>query len=456
MSLFVFILGTTMTEAWGQSASQVGSVVKLDKDGALIVNGKRILVYGTYRDPSDNRLSFDGVREAGFNLTHTYYFESLTPNARPYDQQAVIRTYIAEATKYLDAAHAAGVGVFLGLPREVVRTYDKEAVRQIVSALCDKPALWLWYMMDEPTGRDHRQQSLVEAMNGLRKIIEEIDPNHPVCLVEAKKYAPYRHSAHLMWVDYYTVPKQIRRVYEAIEKAKAELPGVPVWAVLQGHDLRIHKYSETLQKRSDVGSKLYIDDRFHRPGPKELKAQVHTAFAADSMGVVFYWMPQVNHDMKKRTPRLWQGYVELGSHIRELEPVLLSSKPRNGAKVKVEAFKASPDHMRAERAGDDPTRDILTWQRVHEGKLYVGVVNAGYYPYMHVTLELPFDCETVSAVPGDRKVVDYSGSESQINFANADVLVWKAENPRRFEFMLDEADVAVWCFTPKDSSQWSQ
>lgn len=449
-------IGLAASNAAGQAADRQGSIVKLDEDGALVVNGERVFVYGTYRDPSDNRLAFDGVREAGFNLAHTYYFESMTPIAQPYDADELVRTYIAEATKYLDGAHDAGVGVFLGLPREVVRNYDREAVRAIVSALADKPALWLWYMMDEPTGRDHREQSLVEAMDGLKTIIAEIDPNHPVCLVEAKTFARYRNSVDLMWVDYYTVPKQVRRVYEAIHKARTELPGMPVWPVLQGHDLRIHKYAETLERRSDVSERLRIDDRFHRPNPKELKAQVHAAIAADSMGVVFYWMPRSYHDLRKRTPKLWQAYVDLGAHIHALEPVLLSARPRKGAKVTAEAFEASPEHMRAERPGADPKRDILFWQRVHDGKLYVGVVNAGYYPFMHVTLDVPFDCAKVEAVPGGRTVVDFETSDPKIDFESSNVLVWRAESPRRLEFMLDECDVAVWAFTPKDPSQWNE
>lgn len=80
-------------------------------------------------------------------------------------------------------------------------------------------------------------------------------------------------------------------------------------------------------------------------------------------------------------------------------------------------------------------------------------MNAGYYLYMHVAIDLPFECASVEAVPGNRLVVDYEADAKQIQFKNTGVLVWRADAGEPFEFMLDECDVAVWAFTQKDGGQ---
>ena len=52
------------------------TVVTIDKDNYIRVNGVRRFVYGGFRDPSDTFTEFAGLKKGRFDLTHAYRFES--------------------------------------------------------------------------------------------------------------------------------------------------------------------------------------------------------------------------------------------------------------------------------------------------------------------------------------------------------------------------------------------
>jgi hypothetical protein len=103
----------------------------------MLVDGKPFYPIGTYRDPSDRNDDFTGITHAGFNITHSYDFEGKDAT-------------IEQARAYLDAAQAAGVKVFMGIPRHLFFAREWNAIQKWVAALMDHPALLVWYLMDEP------------------------------------------------------------------------------------------------------------------------------------------------------------------------------------------------------------------------------------------------------------------------------------------------------------------
>ena len=168
---------------------QANSIVKFRKNGTLLVNGKATIVYGAFRDPSDNWRKFDNLKKAGFNLCHDYYFEE-----RAYKKG--VDSWIKDTSEYLDLAEKAGIGVFLGIPREMFWKLKTDEIKKIVSALKDKPALWFWYMMDEPVLQYKKWvkkgviKDVKQAINVTKKVyeaIKSVDPNHPAVIV-----APYK------------------------------------------------------------------------------------------------------------------------------------------------------------------------------------------------------------------------------------------------------------------------
>jgi hypothetical protein len=150
------------------SNKQVTKKVSFRDDRVMLIDGKPFFPIGTYRDPSDRTDDFTGIRQAGFNITHSYDFE--------HDGAT-----IAKARAYLDAAQAAGVKVFMGIPRERFFARDWNAIQQWVAALMDHPALLVWYLMDEPElGQWKLTPSLLRQ---LKDTVKAVDPFHPTAVV---------------------------------------------------------------------------------------------------------------------------------------------------------------------------------------------------------------------------------------------------------------------------------
>ncbi len=107
-----------------------------------------------------------------------------------------IRTWSTDnAREVLDAAHAKGLTVMMGLwvqhERHGFDYNDKEKVRlqleaftQVVKELKDHPALLLWGVGNE-VDLFYKNTSVWDAVNDIAKMIHEVDPNHPTCTVTA-------------------------------------------------------------------------------------------------------------------------------------------------------------------------------------------------------------------------------------------------------------------------------
>ena len=81
--------------------------------------------------------------------------------------------------------------VALGLPREVVEQQgDVETARTLVEGVKNEPALWLWYLSDEPGHREEGEK-VTSNLKKIYTMIKEVDPNHPVviCGTRAEFYS---------------------------------------------------------------------------------------------------------------------------------------------------------------------------------------------------------------------------------------------------------------------------
>jgi hypothetical protein len=126
----------------------------------------------------------------------------------------------------------------------------------------------------------------------------------------------------------------------------------PSWAVLQAQD---NKGSPKLRKKAPRLPRP--NDENHRPNESELRAQAHIAIAAGSMAVVYYWGPDRWYSMKTDTPGIWASLGKVVRELGELEPVLLAPPAPNPVQML-----------------EDDDR-VMTWTRVHDDELYVGLVN---------------------------------------------------------------------------------
>ncbi len=140
-------------------------------------------------DPAE----FPEIAAAGFNLVQGFRFEGNYPDRFPNTEEA--------ALKYLDAAHDCGLAVLMALslypdqapygsrkrptgeltPRE----FDTSHLAARVQALKEHPALWGWYLYDEPD-----DMIPPEDLERGYRAVKESDPVHPVVVASYAVIGP--------------------------------------------------------------------------------------------------------------------------------------------------------------------------------------------------------------------------------------------------------------------------
>ena len=430
----------------GRDGKKKPTVVTIDKDNYIRVNGVRRFIYGSYRDPSDELTEFAGLKKGRFDLTHNYWFE------RNISGVGSIEKWISNARLFLRGAERNGIGIALGLPRDVVeQAGDVETARKLVEAVKDEPALWLWYLSDEP-GHRPKPKEVTANLHKIYKMIKKVDRNHPVVICGAHAEflnLPNADNCDIMWPNPYTVPdgpwvwtNQVPAMYAR------KWPNKPQWGVPQAFDW-------------PIGDRWrVIRDQHHRPNAKEVRAQVHSHLAGGVHSIVFYWSPtrhEGSHYDIRKLPSVWRALCDIGDELKVLEPVLLSSKP-------TKAQAADVNWKRTVKEAGRTKDNVYDWQRWHDGKLFVGVVNAGYERRVQVTIELPFEFEQVMLYPSGLRVIqpnkagkvvfdsiDYDRIPVQMNKIDraSDGKVTVYNSTRRLDFFMYECDVVVWRFDPK-------
>lgn len=176
----------------------------------------------------------------------------------------------------------------MGLPRKMVRAFDREGLAQIIAELSGERALWLWYMMGEPV---HDSTPVANAALTYH-LIKRLDPNHPAVMVFNRPtnmvmFSPF---TDIIWCDRYPIIassdelRSLAPISGTLQYA-IEMFGdrKPVWPVLQGHDNRALR-----SVRESMPDLPFPSDEDHRPNEQELRAQAHLGIAHGAMGVVYY------------------------------------------------------------------------------------------------------------------------------------------------------------------------
>ncbi|OHB49648.1 MAG: hypothetical protein A2Y10_05670 [Planctomycetes bacterium GWF2_41_51] len=432
-----------------------GSIVQFEQDGAVNINGTRTFIYGTYRDPSDNWHNFTGIVEAGFNLTHDYYFE--TKLKAGYTSNDV-SNLIAEASAYLDLAYNAGVGVFYGLPREAVWSQDVATLTQIVNAIKNKPALWFWYLMDEPSGDPANEGPMQTAYLTLKNH----DPNHPAIIVDnitrlAVNPQVGQHNDSI-WVDRYHIPYGVFNIKWAIEDVKLLYPNKPIWAVPESGDRQPSIRSNWLTEPY-FPSTVEIRDISTCNSYKALRAQAYACISVPGVsGVTYYWYPKNLVDLKNDVPALWQGHIKLGQEFSQISQALVSPDlvPVTHISVNNEGMKKRMNSLYGYELPEEQYPQIdhyAVWKRWHNGSLYMGFASE-YVPGQIITLKLPFEFKQVLQYPGGNVVMKaIPGEKAWLDQNSIPVIMYNVPDYRNISFVLNDTDSVCWRFDPVDISR---
>lgn len=402
-------------------ATQAQSVVTIDPDGVPVINGERTFLYGTYRDPSDLWGFFGGINQAQFNLTHSYFFENFTVT-----NTTQRNAWISQASTYLDLAEANGVGVFLGLPRNlIIDNPDLSLLADLVNGVKDKPALYFWRLYDEPSNVTFNNPINLLKLRNAYNTIKVADPNHPVDAVDSFRLNEVDTYTDVISAELYPIrtdnittitndSEGLMRSVRDLAYARSQAPGSPFAATHQGHDWRV-----AIATSQGTLNQLNIDGSNYRPSREEIRAQAHLGITQGLGANVFYWSDSQQYDMQAEAPEIWQAFVDLGAEFAGLGDAIVSTDPAPVVTI-------NPVLDPSREAATPSDVEILSWSRMHNGQMFLGLVNPGDWAFsdtVDVELSLPLNAFDTVALFGGDIVLSKQGGNWQLNGNASDITV---------------------------------
>lgn len=236
---FILLLLSSVTTTWSASAR-----VTITPDGVLETNGVKRFPIALTMAPAADAKSPDGRNALAALHADGISFIRSGPTEGHWDEAAIE----AEA-RYEEAAARAGLYCMPFL-RELGSIGPKQAAREqmlrkVIERLKDNPGLGVWKGADEPEWGKLPVESLVRT----RQIIRELDPNHPVWIVQAPRgtietLRPYDPTYDILGCDIYPISyppgihslgknKQISMVGDYTREMTEIAGPKPVWMTLQ-------------------------------------------------------------------------------------------------------------------------------------------------------------------------------------------------------------------------------
>jgi hypothetical protein len=182
-----------------------GTRVTINSDQVVVLNGEKIFPIGFTMPPP-----FDGVTPDGRNGLQELAEAGGTFMRTGASGGNWNRATIEREQQWMDAAAAHGMFCWpflreLGsiVPDDGIR---EKMLREVIARFKDHPGLFAWKGEDEPEWGKKPVAPLVRA----REIIHELDPNHPLVLIQAPRgtvqsLRPYNIAADIIGADIYPV-----------------------------------------------------------------------------------------------------------------------------------------------------------------------------------------------------------------------------------------------------------
>jgi hypothetical protein len=184
--------------------AQAGSVVTVDTNNVLIINGAKKFIIGYSVGPPNNSLTPDG-QDALQELRNAGSLLFRIEQTNDWDNQLIATEQTA-----LDWAQAHGMFVWVYLAElsefPVTATNTAASLRNIIDMFRDHPALGLWKNYDEAWWSGISVSNLLDGY----VVIKQEDTNHPVVQTHAPRgtvtnLQPYNVAADILALDIYPV-----------------------------------------------------------------------------------------------------------------------------------------------------------------------------------------------------------------------------------------------------------
>ena len=199
LAALLFTIGLSL-QTWAENKPRV----TINKDGVLLVDGRKILPIGFSNGPPpdgrtpEGKHAFAEIKDAGGT-----FFRTGTRGSNPWNQKTIESEQV-----WMDTAAQYGLYCWPRL-RELSSlaagdTKKEILLRRVINRFRNHPGLLLWKNVDEPQWGGTPVEPMVRAY----KIIKELDPNHPVGLTHAprgtvEQLRPYGAATDIFLLDIY-------------------------------------------------------------------------------------------------------------------------------------------------------------------------------------------------------------------------------------------------------------
>jgi len=313
------------------SSPKLPSACILDEYGRTLVDGKPFMPIGFF-GLGISSADIARFKDSPFNTVMPYHSPFLT-FTNEYGLDSV--------RKVLDDCHANGLKVVYSL-KDLHENYwgfpcggfspkqsqilgedpSKGAdhlVRHAVESLKNHPALLAWYTGDE------LELKFAPQMEERRRIVNALDPNHPVWAVytHVTDLAKFGSTVDVMGIDRYPIFSDHSHDMDNMKFYLDQLwkvwnaPGTGAsWAVIHAHDSGI--YDAKLKKSMDLRA----------PTEQEIRTLAIMHAIAGIRGFFFYSYFDLQRQVDGKTfDERWSMMVRIGEMLRTLEPFIMSTTP---------------------------------------------------------------------------------------------------------------------------------
>lgn len=195
---------------------------------------------------------------------------------------------------------------------------NNQIASAVINAYKNHPAILAWYLNDELPA------SLVPEMTDYYQRVSKEDPSRPciivLCNMPEVKYFPQ--TTDVMGVDPYPIPDtSVTKVSDWVDTAQLAVNGhKPVIAVLQ--DFAWYQHNSTNPDRSHIPSAEELKTG-RAPTYEEQRCMTYLALTHGVKGIL-YWC---YYDMRQlpQYQEMWSGLKKIGTEVKFLSPMLLSS-----------------------------------------------------------------------------------------------------------------------------------
>ena len=258
-------------------------------------------------------ISLCGCKTAECRYPVGIYSPGSVDNYPKLSQAGFSHIFSSASLKNLNAAQESGLKVIATPGQSASEFMDKERIWKVVRKSDSHPALYSWYLIDEPDMNDVSPDDVM----ALQKYLKSRGVRKPTSLVCFKGYevGNYAQIPDILLLDRYPVGWQPLETFgKHLRLARyAAGPDKPVFSVIQAFDWKYYPKVFPVEK---------YDTR--PPTKEELRCMTWVSLVLGANGVFYYCYDNKSAWRMEEHPEQWNELKEVVSEVRMLEPLFMA------------------------------------------------------------------------------------------------------------------------------------